>query len=370
MADRIRAATLLGEEKIELRDYPVPDLSGGGALLAVEACALCGTDYAQFTGRYHRANTPQFGLIPGHEIVGTVVEGHPDTLRRWGLAVGDRVAVEPNMPCGTCRECVTGRYVSCSAPDAKAYGFVSTSRAPSLWGGYAEAMYIDPGTVLHRVPDGLDARPASLFNVLANGFQWACLVPQLQYGQSVLVLGAGQRGLACIAAARASGAGQIIATGLPSDARRLEAALEIGADVAVDVSESDVVDVVREATGGRMVDVAIDCSAGATQPALDGLNSLALGGTLVLAGMKHGKTLDGFPIDDVVIQQKRVIGALSAQFEAYRKSLAYLSEPSEKLSAYRTHEFSLDDAEGALRVLGGERPDEQPIYVSLVVGAA
>lgn len=370
MADRIRAVTLLGEEKVELRDYPLPDLSGGGALLAVEACALCGTDYAQFTGRYHRANTPQFGLIPGHEIVGSLVDGHPDTLRRWGLAVGDRVAVEPNMPCGTCGECVTGRYVSCSAPDAKAYGFVSTDRSPALWGGYAEAMYIDPGTVLHRVPDGLDARRASLFNVLANGFQWACAVPQLQYGQSVLVLGAGQRGLACIAAARASGAGQIIATGLPSDARRLEAARAIGADVTVDVSQSDVVEVVRDATRGRMVDVAVDCSAGATQPALDGLNCLALGGILVLAGMKHGKTLDGFPIDDVVVQQKRVAGALSAQFESYRKSLAYLSDPSERLSTYRTHEFPLERAEDALRMLGGERPDEQPIYVSLVMTGA
>jgi threonine dehydrogenase-like Zn-dependent dehydrogenase len=365
----VRAATLVRPEKIELQTYPLPDLSRGGAILEVEVCALCGTDYAQFTGRYERPKTPTSELIPGHEIIGTIKDAHPDSLRRWGVAIGDRVAVEPNIPCGTCPECAVGQYVSCSSPDAKAYGFVSLSEAPSLWGGYAEAMYLTESTILHRVPEGLEAGPASLFNVLANGFQWACNVPQIQYGQSILVLGAGQRGLACIAAARASGAGQIITTGLTSDARRLEAAKALGADLTVVVDTDDVVDAVREATGGRMVDIAVDCTAGATGPVIDAVNCVGLRGTVVLAGMKHGHTAPGLPVDDVVINQKRILGALSASFKAYRQSLAYLATEGEKLAQFRTHEFSLDDAELAVRTLGGERKDEQPIYVSLVVNA-
>jgi threonine dehydrogenase-like Zn-dependent dehydrogenase len=366
--DTIRAVTLIGPETIEIREYPTPDISEGGAILAVEVCALCGTDYSQFSGRYHRANTPTVGLIPGHELVGTIRDAHPDALRRWGVAIGDRVAVEPNIPCGTCPQCATGRYVSCSSPDAKAYGFVSMDTAPALWGGYAEAMYLTPSTILHKLPDGLDPRRASLFNVLANGFQWACNVPQLEYGQSVLVLGAGQRGLACIAAARASGAGQIITTGLATDARRLEAAKTLGADVAVVVDEVNVVDAVREATGGKMVDIAVDCTAGATGPVIDAVNCVGLGGTVVLAGMKHGKLADGLPVDEIVIEQKRIVGALSASFKAYGQSIAYLSDPGEQLSQYRTHEFPLEEAEQALRILGGDRPEEQPIYVSLVMG--
>jgi len=370
--DTVRAATLVGPESIELRTYPRPDLSNGGAILGVEVCQLCGTDYAQFTGNYHRAGTPTTTVIPGHELVGVIQEAHPETLRLWGLSVGDRVAVEPNIPCGRCPQCVTGRYVSCASPDAKAYGFVSTATAPSLWGGYSTAMYLTPGTVLHKVPEGLDPRRASLFNVLANGFEWACRVPQLQYGQSVLVLGAGQRGLACIAAARAAGAGQIITTGLASDGRRLEAAKALGADIALTVKEADdvdVVEVVREATKGQMVDIAVDCTAGDTGPVIDAINAVGIGGTVVLGGMKHGHLANGFNSDQVVIDQKRIIGVLSAGFKAYRQSLAYLADPGEGLSANRTHEFPLDQAEQAMRMLGGERPEEQPIYVSIVIDA-
>lgn len=371
MSQPVRAATLIGPKKLEVREYPSPDLSGGGALLQVDTCGLCGTDYGQFSGHYKH---PHFAssaseLIPGHEVLGRIIDGHPETLRQWNISIGDRIALEPNVPCGSCSECVNGRYVSCTNPDGKVYGFVPADIQPALWGGYAETMFLTPGTIVHRVPDHADPRRVSLFNVLANGFQWACQLPDLQYGQSVLVLGAGQRGLACIAAARAAGAGQIITTGLPSDARRLEAARILGADLTIDVGETDVVDVVLAETRGRGVDIAVDCSAGATQPVLDGLRSIALGGTLVLGGIKHGKTLDGFPVDDVVHHRKRIIGALASGFTAYEQALAYLSDPNEKLSAFRTHEFPLDQAETALRVLGGEMPEEHPIYVSLAIGA-
>lgn len=370
MQPEARAATLVGVRQMEIRSYPVPSVEGGGAILDVEVCALCGTDYSQYTGRHKRANA-QGDLIPGHEVVGIVREGHPDTLTRWGIEAGDRIVIEPNLPCGVCSMCVTGQYIACDGtpPAPMAFGFTPVAVAPSLWGGYAETMYLPERTIVHKVPANVTAREASLTNVVANAFNWVANVPQLRYGQNVLVLGAGQRGLACVGAARASGAGTIITTGLSSDARRLEAARTVGADVALVVDDLDVVAAVRDATDGEMVDIVVDCTAGATQPVLDAVNCVKVGGTVVLAGMKHGKPVDGFPVDDVVTRQVRIVGALSASFDSNVQALKFLGrEEGKALAQFRTHELPLDKVTDALALLGGERPEEEPIYVSLGIG--
>jgi threonine dehydrogenase-like Zn-dependent dehydrogenase len=369
MADAVRAATLVAPGRIEVRTYERPPVPTDGGLLRVEVCGLCGTDVEQFHGGFVGSTWPAGPVVPGHEVVGVIEEVGPGAASRWGVAPGDRVAVEPNLPCGTCAWCLSGRYVSCQgwSPAPMAYGFVPVAEPPGLWGGWSELMVLHPRTVLHRVPNGLDAGTAGLFNAFANGFRWATTLAGLRYGQSVLVLGAGQRGLACVAAARAAGAGLIVATGRASDAHRLAAARSLGADVTVDVDASDVESVVRDATGGALVDVAIDASAGATAPVLQALACVRPEGTVVLAGLKGGRTLDGLRVDDLVLRGLRVVGARSADFEAYEQALRYLAAHPDRLAPLRTHELPLDQAPTALRTLAGEAPDEHPIYVSLVV---
>jgi threonine dehydrogenase-like Zn-dependent dehydrogenase len=371
MADTVRAATLVVPGRIEVRTYERPPVAADGGLLRVEVCGLCGTDVEQFHGGFVGSTWPAGPVVPGHEVVGVIEEVGPEAAARWGVAPGDRVAVEPNLPCGTCAWCLSGRYVSCQgwAPAPMAYGFVPVAEAPGLWGGWAELMALHPRTVMHRVPDALDAGTAGLFNAFANGFRWATTLAGLRYGQSVLVLGAGQRGLACVAAARAAGAGLVVATGRASDSHRLAAARSLGADVTVDVdspgSAGDVETVVRDATGGAGVDVAIDASAGATAPVLQALACVRPEGTVVLAGLKGGRTVDGVRVDDLVLRGLRVVGARSADYEAYEQALAYLARHADRLGPLRTHELPLDRAADAVAILAGERPDEHPIYVSL-----
>jgi threonine dehydrogenase-like Zn-dependent dehydrogenase len=368
MSDQVQAATLAAPGQIEVRSYPRPPVATDGGVLRVEVCGLCGTDVEQFHGGFIGSTWPAGPVVPGHEVVGVIESVGPEAAARWGVAPGDRVAVEPNLPCGTCPWCLSGRYVSCQgwSPAPMAYGFIPVTEPPGLWGGWSELMVLHPRTVMHRVPDALDAGTAGLFNAFANGFRWATTLAGLRFGQSVLVLGAGQRGLACVAAARAAGAGMIVATGRCRDAHRLAAARSLGADVTVDVDESDVESVVRDATGGAMVDVAIDASAGATTPVLQALACVRPEGTVVLAGLKGGRTVDGVPVDDLVLRGIRVVGARSADFEAYEQALAYLSSRPEQLAPLRTHELPLAEAATAVRVLAGEAPDEHPIYVSLV----
>jgi threonine dehydrogenase-like Zn-dependent dehydrogenase len=369
VSETVAAATLVEPGRVEVRRYPYPSaaVEAGGAVLRVEVCGLCGTDVEQFHGRFTGSTWPDGPLVPGHEVVGVIEEIGADAAGRWGVQVGDRVAIEPNIPCGTCPLCLRGSYVACQgwSPAPMAYGFVPVSHPPSLWGGWAELMALHPGTVLHRVPDGLDTGTASLFNALGAGFRWAVTLPHLAFGQTIVVLGAGQRGLACVAAARAAGAGTIVVSGRAPDAHKLEAARALGADVTVDVDAADLVAVVRDVTGGELADVAVDASAGATAPVLDALRCVRPEGTVVLAGLKGGRPVDGFPVDDVVLRGIRVLGARSTDWDGYEQALTHLSRHPDRFVPLRTHVLPIARADHALRILSGDLPAERPIYVAV-----
>ena len=134
MTASVRAMVQEAPRVLRARAFPLPTIGREDALLRVEACGICGSDYEQFEGAL-RVPMP---VIPGHEPVGIVEEIGEDASRRWNVRRGDRVAVETLLPCGYCRECVAGRYRLCRGTGAmSAYGYKPTSAPPSLWGGYA-----------------------------------------------------------------------------------------------------------------------------------------------------------------------------------------------------------------------------------------
>jgi threonine dehydrogenase-like Zn-dependent dehydrogenase len=122
-------------------------------------------------------------------------------------------------------------------------------------------MYLDPHALVHKMSRDIAPELAVLFNPLGAGFRWAVDMPRLRVGETIVVLGPGQRGLASVIAAREAGAGCIIVTGLSRDERKLALAREFGADHAIDVERDDVVRRVREITDGAMADVVIDVTA-------------------------------------------------------------------------------------------------------------
>lgn len=360
----VRAAVLTGPRAVEVRTIDRPPLpTDEWAWLRVEACGLCGTDVEQFDGSFTGSGWTPGPMIPGHEVVGVIDEIADSTAARWGVAVGDRVAVEPSIPCGSCAPCLTGEYVSCRGWPTRplAYGFVPMSVEPVLWGGWSELMALHPLSVVHRVPDSLDAGTATLFNALGTAYEWTVRRSGLESGQSVLVLGAGQRGLGGVVSARAAGAGTVIVTGTANDHQRLERAIELGADRTVDVESEDLVAVVLEMTDGRGVDIVVDTSAGAVEPVSQGIASVADGGTVVLGGLKHGR-LAPIDVDQVVLRAVRIQGARSAGWPAYHRALELLAE-NPSLGEMRTHVFGLDDAAAAVGMLGDGDPSR--IYVGI-----
>src|SRR5262249_53584275 len=119
------------------------------------------------------------------------------------------------------------------------FGMSTSAAPPHLWGGYAQYLYMPANTVMHRVPAGLAAPLATLAIPFGNGVQWAWLDGGAGPGKTVLVFGPGQQGLGCVLAANAGGAATVILAGMTRDRARLDLALDLGADVAIDVEGQD-----------------------------------------------------------------------------------------------------------------------------------
>jgi 2-desacetyl-2-hydroxyethyl bacteriochlorophyllide A dehydrogenase len=360
MTATARAAVLVEPERLELREYPLPEIGRDDALVRIEACGICGTDYEQFRGQ---TPTP-VPVVPGHEPLGIVAEIGDRAAERMGVQAGDRVAVRSRYGCGSCEACLRVDHRRCA--DGGNYGFTLVDRAPSLWGGYADYLYVAPASVLWKVRSDIPALTAVLFNPLGAGFDWAVNVPGLEPGDDVVVFGAGQRGLACVIAARAAGAGRILVTGLARDRYKLDLALELGADVAVDVERDDPVEAALELTGGRGARVVVDTTPYATEPLVQAVRVTAKEGTIVIAGLKAGRTVDGLQPDEISLRELTVRGVRGVKQEAFVRAIELIEAGTVPLDRLNTHAFDVAEAERAVRTLAGDFPEEQPIHVAIV----
>lgn len=363
MADSVLAAVQTGPRQIELREFPRPRIGPDDGLLRVEACGICGSDVELYHGTLPNKALP---CVPGHEPLGVIEEVGEVAARRWGVAPGDRVALEILIPCRACETCLTGRYMACPARIG-GHGVTSVSREPSLWGGFAEHLYLHPNAILHKMRADIPAEVAVMFNPLGAGVRWACHLGGVQLGDTVLVLGPGQRGLSAVIAARAAGAGTIIVTGLARDGRKLELAREFGADHTINVDEADTVEAVRDLTGGRLADVVLELTPMATAPVLDALNAVRHGGRVVLAGLKGDRPVP-VPTDLIINKAVSLVGAFGVDNRAYTEAIRIIESGRYPLEKLHTHTFGLSEVARAIETLAGEVPGETAVHVSVHPG--
>jgi threonine dehydrogenase-like Zn-dependent dehydrogenase len=358
-----RAIVQTAARQLELRELPLPDIDDDSALLRVEACGICGSDVEQYEG----VIPVRLPVVPGHEPLGTIARIGDRAAKRWRVDVGDRVAVESLIRCGHCRACLTGQYQVCRGRGGLfGHGYVPLSRPPGLWGAYADYMYLDPLSLVHRVRADIPASIAVMFNPLGAGFRWAVEIPDTKPGDTVLILGPGQRGLACVIAARAAGADRIIVTGLTRDAPKLALAGELGADHVIDIEREDARARVHELTGGRGADVVVEVSANAPEPVAEALRYVAPGGRVVLAGVKGFKAVPDFISDLVVVKEITIKGAFGVTWRAYESAIRLIESGRVPLERMHTHDFPLEQADLAIRTLAGAVPGEASIHSCLV----
>ena len=230
---------------------------------------------------------------------------------RWGVAVGDRVAVEVFQSCRECDACRAGEYRRCERHGlADMYGFIPVDRAPGLWGGYAEHQYLAPDSMLLPVPAGLDPVVATLFNPLGAGIRWAVTVPGTAAGRRRRRARPGRAGtVALLPPPRRRAPASCMVTGLgPSDAERLALAPPFGADLAVDVADRRPGARPARRAPAALADVVVDVTAKAPAAFAQALALARPAGTVVVAGTRGGGGRPGFSPD-----HDRVQGAAGAR---------------------------------------------------------
>ncbi len=374
MGDTTRAAVFVSPGTIEVREFPLPRIGSDDGLLRVEACGVCGTDSGHYTGAMGGLPGPygKWDVAPpfilGHEPVGVIEAIGAEASRRWGAGVGDRVALHAHFTCGRCAGCrAGGGEHECEMPGR--FGGTSVERPPALYGAFAEHMYLPPGTILTPMRKSVPLPVAAMFNALASGLSWAVEVPRLERGQSLAVLGPGQRGIACVMAGRHSGAGFVAVTGLSSDDYKLDLAKEMGADLAIDVQREDPVKRIVDATHGG-ADVVVDTTPHSAEAFLQGIQMTRPGGILIVAGVKGPQnTVKEFSIDMLRSRGISVRGVTAVPPASHRRAVELIEAGAFPLERLSSHVFPVEQAEQAVLILAGRVKGERPMNIAIVPGA-
>ncbi len=351
-----RAAVFPAPDRpVELREFPLPELAEGEALLRVECSEVCGTDVHLHHGWL--AGVP-YPLIPGHVTAGTLAAVRGELRDVYGapLREGDVVTfLDVHRTCHRCWFCLVAK-ASTRCPERKVYG-ITYGAADGLCGGWADYMHLLAGTRVirldHTSPRQFLHGGCSLPTAL-HGLERA----EVQIGDAVLVLGIGPVGLSCIALSRAAGAGTVLAIGGPSN--RVPAASAMGADAVLDLAPLPAAERaawVRQRTGGRGADVVIE-AAGAPEAVVQAMQCVRDAGRVVVLGQytDHGDVAFN-PHADLNQKHLDVRGCWGSDYSHFHRAVqvaghARLGAPWRSLPV---REFRLQDVAQALAaVANGE----------------
>jgi L-iditol 2-dehydrogenase len=330
-------ARFVAPYQIVVEEVPTPLPGPGEALVKVAACGICGTDLKINEGHY----LGRLPVTPGHEFTGTV-----EALgeRVTGLAEGDRVAINPNLPCRRCAFCRRGAVHLCLASQA-----VGVTRA----GGFAEYCAV-PAELLVPVPEALPLRLAAMMEPVScclHGIDLAGIRP----GDDVILLGGGSIGLILLQLARCAGAAFAAIVEPRPEKRKL--ALELGADVAVPPDEAGPVAAALPGGGAQVV---IEC-VGAAEVVNQALQLVRSGGTLLVFGVSPPEAT--VPLAPYVVFHKELTirGCYTNPFTDAR-SLALLGARRVLVEPLISHTFAIRDvAQGIEAVRRGETVKAQVV---------
>jgi 2-desacetyl-2-hydroxyethyl bacteriochlorophyllide A dehydrogenase len=321
-----RVVVYPGRIAVEAADIPAP--GPNEALVRSLAAGVCGSDLHAAQGHHPFVALP---YRPGHEVVG-IVETVGSAVEDY--RPGQRVIVEPDLPCWTCKMCTTGRENLCENLQFFGCGYAQ--------GGMADYFTLAANR-LHAVPDTLDDHTAALIEPLSTPVHAVRLAGDVA-GRTVAVLGAGTIGLFTLAVLRAHGAGRVVSTD-PNLAKR-ERAATLGADTTIDARSPDVAGQVRRALGGS-ADIVFDCVS--VQSSMDQAIAIAdKGGTVVVVGVPAADVTVPLPI--VQDHQIRIQGSATYLPQDYTESADLLGRGAVRTADFVTGTRPLDQVAEAFEL--------------------
>lgn len=329
----MKAAFLLEKRKVVIEDIPIPEIKKDtDVLVNIKRVGICGSDIHYYIEGKIGSQVVKDKIILGHEASGEVVDTGKEVTR---VKKGQKVAIEPGITCGVCEHCLGGKPNLC--PDVKFFG------TPPVDGALKEYVVM-PEENLIPLPEGLDYNDGVLSEPLAIGL-YGVKLSGFSVGEDVAIIGAGPIGLSVLFSVKTGGAKRIFVSDLLP--YRLEMAKKLGADIVVDASRENIANIVKEATGGRGVDVGYE-AAGKGETFRQSAEVARIGGRTVIYGIPEDDRME-FDAHSVRRKELKIINVRRSAHTT-ELALKLIAERHLPFSSLVTHQFPLERIEEALKM--------------------
>lgn len=325
----MKASVCYKQNDLRTEDLPIPDISDNEVLIKMLACGLCGTDIQKIRG--DSVNKP---TVLGHEVVGEIVKKGQNVDR---FELGDRVISAIHVPCFTCHYCNKGHYTICEQ-------FRTNNIDP---GGFAQFIRIPElhlKHLTHKVSDSVTDEEATLIEPIAcclHGLKQADIRPN----DSVLIMGAGTIGILHAQLAKIKGANKVIISDMSEF--KLQTALKVGCDYAINIAEKNIFEEVNKITHGQGVDVVV-IAAGVSSLVSDAINLVRRAGKIIVfSGFDKNKMVN-IDASRFFKDEISIIGTYSVTPYEFPEALDLLEKKKLNTQEMITHVFPLDKLSEAI----------------------
>lgn len=327
----MKANYFVGNRQFELKELEIPSLGDDDILIRNEACGVCGSDVHSYYGEA-TSTSCKIPVVLGHELSGQVVEIGKQVTN---VKVGDKVTIDPNIYCGSCRNCRTGKKQLCDNLFA-----IGVNRD----GGFAEYC-VSPAKQAFPLAKEMDYEVAAMSEPLACCIHGADLA-DIKSGDDVLIIGGGAIGQMMMQLAKLAGAANVLLS--ESVEYRRKVARELGADKTIDPVNSNIVDEIKAFTGRDGVDVVIEC-AGSISATRDAFTCASRGANIMLFSVPSGD--DHYPLDRRELFSKELtIRSSLVNPDTHLRAVNLLSTGKVEVGPLITHRYGLAEVEEAIKM--------------------
>ncbi|KAL3276729.1 hypothetical protein HHI36_012099 [Cryptolaemus montrouzieri] len=327
------SAIIYGINDLRLENRPIPSLKPNQVLLQMESVGICGSDVHYLTEGKIGPFVVTKPMVIGHEGSGTVVQ-IGENVRN--LLVGDRVAIEPGVPCRLCAKCKEGRYHLCP--------HIFFCATPPDHGNL-QRFYAHDSDFCFKLPKSMDSNEGAIVEPLACACR-ACRRGRVRIGSTILVLGCGPVGLMVLMAAKAMGAKKAVV--LDNKEYRLVKAAELGADYTLDTSkltEHEIVEYIIRSLCGK-ASISFECS-GAELCVRVGMLATQMGGKFIIVGC--GADEMKLPFMPAALSEIDMKGVFRYVNE-YPTAIELIRTNKVKAKEIITHHFKIEESKEAFEL--------------------
>lgn len=340
----MKASVCYKQNDLRIEDLPIPEISDNEVLIKMLACGLCGTDIQKIRG--DTVNKP---TVLGHEVVGEIVKKGKNVSK---FEIGDRVITAIHVPCFTCHYCNKGHYTICEQ-------FRTNNIDP---GGFSEFIRIPElhlNHLTHKVSNNVTDEEATLIEPIAcclHGLKQADIRPN----DSVLIMGAGTIGILHAQLAKIKGANKVIVSDMSKF--KLQKALNVGCDYAINIKEKNIIDEVNKITDGQGVDVIV-IAAGVSSLVADAVNMVRRAGKIIVFSGFDKNKLVTIDVSRFFKDEISIIGTYSVTPYEFPEALDLLEKRKLNTKEMITHVYPLNKLSEAIDI---STNPEQPVLKVII----